>query len=66
MKLYSIIPTLWLIIGFLGAASGLLIAMAKIKIPILDGEFDLGSVMLFSSIVMIMLGVALLPGEASQ
>ncbi len=65
MNLHNVIPTLWLILGFLGAVGGLLIAMAKIKIPILDGEFDLGSVMLFSSMVMVLLGVALLPSDGS-
>jgi hypothetical protein len=65
MNLHSIIPTLWLILGFLGAASGLILAMSRVKIPVLDGEFDLGSVMLFASIVMVLLGVVFLPGEGS-
>jgi len=57
------IGTLWNAVAVLTFLVGFVIMLQKFKVAFLDGEFDLGTVMFFSSIVMLVLGVFLLGGK---
>jgi lipopolysaccharide export LptBFGC system permease protein LptF len=54
------IGTLWNAVAVVTFLVGFVIMLQKFKVAFLDGEFDLGTVMFFSSIVMFVLGVFLL------
>lgn len=54
------IGTLWSAIAVVTFLSGFVIMLQRYKVAFLDGQFDLGTVMFFSSIVMLVLGVFLL------
>lgn len=54
------IGTLWNAVAVVTFLVGFVIMLQKFKVAFLDGEFDLGTVMFFSSIVMLVLGVLLL------
>ena len=55
--------TLWNAVAVVTFVIGFVIMLQKFKVAFLDGEFDLGTVMFFSSIVMLVLGVFLLGGK---
>ena len=57
------IGTLWNAVAVVTFLVGFVIMLQKFKVAFLDGEFDLGTVMFFSSIVMLVLGVFLLGGK---
>lgn len=54
--------TIWNAVAVVTFLFGFVIMLEKFKVAFLDGEFDLGTVMFFSSIVMLILGVLLLGG----
>lgn len=54
------IGTLWNAVAVVTFLVGFVIMLQKFKVAFLGGEFDLGTVMFFSSIVMFVLGVFLL------
>ena len=55
--------TIWNAVAVVTFLVGFVIMLEKFKVAFLDGEFDLGTVMFFSSIVMLVLGVLLLGGK---
>jgi lipopolysaccharide export LptBFGC system permease protein LptF len=55
--------TIWNAVAVVTFLVGFVIMLQKFKVAFLDGEFDLGTVMFFSSIVMLVLGVFLLGGK---
>jgi lipopolysaccharide export LptBFGC system permease protein LptF len=57
------IGPLWNAVAVVTFLVGFVIMLQKFKVAFLDGEFDLGTVMFFSSIVMLVLGVFLLGGK---
>lgn len=55
--------TIWNAVAVVTFLVGFVIMLQKFKVAFLDGEFDLGTIMFFSSIVMLILGVLLLGGK---
>lgn len=54
------IGTLWNAVAVVTFLLGFVIMLQRYKVAFLNGQFDLGTVMFFSSIVMLILGVFLL------
>jgi hypothetical protein len=57
------IVTAWYFVALVSFVGGLYLAIAHYQVGFLDGQFDVGAVMFFGGIVMVVIGMLLLGGS---
>jgi hypothetical protein len=57
------VVTVWYLVALVSFIGGLYVAMAHYELPFLSGQFDVGAVMFFGGIVMVVIGMLLLRGS---